>query len=133
MVPGPASDDQSMAVVGWLSAHAPWLAATLGPLANLAVRKCAHFVEYACLGLLVGRALGPVGEGRLGSWTAVAIAAGTVVAAIDEAIQLTVPGRSGQLSDVILDGCGVTAGVVLSLVLGRFLAKRSQRNPRRGR
>ena len=47
----------------------------------------------------------------------------TAYAATDELHQLLVPGRSGQLSDVILDSAGALAGL---LVLGavRFFVRR---------
>ncbi|HJA34824.1 MAG TPA: VanZ family protein [Candidatus Mediterraneibacter merdigallinarum] len=46
-------------------------------------------------------------------------------AATDEVHQLFVPGRSGQISDVILDSAGALAGVLV-LAAVRKLIKRKQ-------
>lgn len=76
------------------------------------VRKSAHATEYAVLGILFG--------GMYASWGLrgkkhflVTAGSGILYAATDEFHQLFVPGRSGQLSDVLLDSCGVLAGSVL--------------------
>lgn len=48
-------------------------------------------------------------------------------AALDEVHQLFVPGRGGMWQDVLLDGCGVLAGIVLAytalVITGRLLAR----------
>ena len=51
----------------------------------------------------------------------------TAYAATDEMHQLFVPGRSGQVSDVLLDSAGAIAGLAL---LGgiRFLVQRRREN-----
>ncbi len=76
------------------------------------VRKSAHAAEYVVLGFLLG--------GMYASWGLrgkkhffVTAGSGILYAATDEFHQLFVPGRSGQLSDVLLDSCGVLAGTVL--------------------
>ena len=43
---------------------------------------------------------------------------GTLYAASDEIHQLFVPGRSGQLRDVLLDSAGVAAGILLAWAVG---------------
>ena len=42
---------------------------------------------------------------------------GTLYAASDEIHQLFVPGRSGQLRDVLLDSAGVAAGILLAWMI----------------
>ncbi len=69
---------------------------------NTVTRKLAHLTEYAILGLLSGRAVGR-------PWAA--LAAGVLYAASDEWHQTLVPGRSGQVSDVLLDTVGVILGI----------------------
>lgn len=76
------------------------------------VRKSAHAAEYAVLGILLG--------GMYASWSLcgrrhflLALGSGVLYAATDEFHQLFVPGRSGQLSDVLLDSGGVLAGTLL--------------------
>jgi VanZ family protein len=39
---------------------------------------------------------------------------------VDEAIQLFVPGRSGRVTDVLLDLSGVAFGAVLSLAISKI-------------
>ena len=55
------------------------------------LRKCAHFGEYALLGVFTAAALR---TGAHFSWVA-ALLPGTLAALCDETIQLFVPGRSG--------------------------------------
>ena len=71
--------------------------------ADLVLRKLAHLVEYAVLGLLLARALPELA----------AVAAGTLYAITDEIHQALVPGREGALVDVTIDSLGVVAGVLL--------------------
>lgn len=111
------------------------------------VRKTAHAAEYAALGLFVAGAYieGAYIEGRKpdgekkdkknkaaqSSGRQTGIGRGIFVpwlitaayAATDEIHQLFVPGRSGQVSDVVLDSAGAMAGL---LILGavRFLTRR---------
>ena len=73
------------------------------------VRKAAHFVEFAVLGLFLCCALQAWRlKSRLGFgfiwWAAVA------VATADEFIQLSAPGRSGQITDIMLDFGGALVG-----------------------
>jgi VanZ family protein len=43
-----------------------------------------------------------------------------LVPVVDEAIQLFVPGRSGRVTDVLLDLSGVAFGAVLSLAISKI-------------
>lgn len=76
------------------------------------VRKTAHAMEYAVLGLLTAGAFidrrTSIRAGILVPWCIA-----TAYAASDEVHQLFVPGRSGQVSDVILDSAGVLAGLLV--------------------
>ena len=80
---------------------------------HIFIRKCAHFVEYMMLGILAFYAFK--------NWK-VAICLGILVACFDETIQLFVEGRSGQISDVLLDSCGVIFGNLM----GHFITICSQ-------
>lgn len=111
------------------------------------VRKAAHASEYAVLGLLTAgvyiaggaadagkvndkkkadirnsKKRTPISRGILIPWVVT-----TAYAATDEMHQLFVPGRSGQVSDVLLDSAGAIAGLAL---LGgiRFLVQRRREN-----
>lgn len=57
------------------------------------------------------------------SWPA-ALLPGTFAALCDETIQLFVPGRSGQITDVWLDTAGYLTGALLTLLLFRLCRKR---------
>lgn len=73
------------------------------------VRKAAHASEYALLAVLASGVYLP-GKRRISSvypWLTASIYAAT-----DEFHQLFVPGRSGQISDVILDSTGALAGTL---------------------
>ena len=78
------------------------------------VRKAAHFLVYGGLGALL------YGDFLLFHWSRPmkagwAWVVGTLYAASDEIHQLFVPGRSGQLRDVLLDSAGVAAGILLAV------------------
>lgn len=80
--------------------------------ANHLIRKNAHFFAYLLLGVLVSNALRS--SGFLG-YKAVALALLICVlyAISDEIHQLYVPGRGGQLKDVVIDGLGSMVGIAV--------------------
>ncbi len=80
------------------------------------VRKTAHFIEYAILAaawvfhfVIRGR------EYR--NCIGLSILITSFYAATDEFHQTFVAGRSGQISDVLLDSCGAVVGAILFLAL----------------
>ena len=83
------------------------------------VRKTAHFLEYAVLGvLLAGGFLQPeCGRDRIRLQGFRAWASGTGYAVSDEFHQLFVPGRACMPADVLLDSAGVLAGTILCGIL----------------
>ena len=90
------------------------------------IRKCAHLTEYFILGFLIrlcleswfghrnhhGRILAILGFGTV-----------ALYACTDEAHQLTIDGRSGQWTDVLVDSCGVLAGIALGTIVINRLKK----------
>lgn len=70
------------------------------------LRKLAHFVEFAVLAMIMvntfisWRVSNRVASGYI-------LFLGLAVAVADEYIQLTVPGRTAQVTDIVLDFCGV--------------------------
>ena len=80
----------------------------LGVLHHL-LRKCAHFSEYFVLGLLVMLTLC---QTLFSYKVSIGVGVGVLVAAVDEMIQRFVPGRSGQMTDVLLDTVGACAGIL---------------------
>jgi len=96
-------------------------------LFNHLVRKGAHFTAYLILGVLSSNALKVSGVKSL-QGLALALAVCFLYAAGDEVHQLFVPGRAGQLRDVLLDGAGALVGIGLYYALGRLVIKLSIRS-----
>lgn len=86
------------------------------------IRKTAHFFLYFMLGILLLNALK---KGRTIEYKTVIIAiiVCVVYAASDEMHQLFVPGRSGQLRDVIIDSLGSCAGIGIFSLISRIYIK----------
>ena len=76
------------------------------------VRKTAHATEYAILGMLVFGTVYDEKKDRKHNFLFPWIL-GTSYAATDEFHQLFVPGRSGQIRDVLIDSSGVLAGLLV--------------------
>ena len=149
--PGAASDAQSYQVVGVLQRFAAWLVMQDNPtvarvlqehpgiiriltdpaLTNHYVRKCAHFGEYFVLGVIAFKTARATFANPVLSVLLTGLLWGGVPS-VDETIQLHVPNRSGQMSDVILDMCGYGAALVLCAFLaGLWAVFRGPRDERR--
>lgn len=81
---------------------------------HFAIRKSAHFTEYFILSLLLLRGIRGERAGWIVAWglAAVAIAAGC--AALDEAHQAFVPGRTASVWDVLIDSSGAVGAQLLA-------------------
>lgn len=90
-------------------------------LRQFLIRKAAHLTEFAVLGLLWSGAL----PGK--RWYA-PLTISVLTAIADESIQRFVPGRSGQIRDVLIDTAGVLAALVF-LWLARQVMRRWARSP----
>lgn len=77
---------------------------------NHYLRKTAHFFLYLVLGILVMNVLRVVGV-RKEKRFVVALLVCVLSATIDEFHQLFVPGRGGQIKDVVLDSIGALVGI----------------------
>lgn len=98
---------------------------TLFDAVQFAVRKSAHFSEYALLGFLLRLlcASYALRRGGLVAWLC-----GTGYAATDELHQWFVAARSAMWQDVCLDSSGVLAGVLLATgILALIAYKRNRR------
>ena len=90
---------------------------------SFAVRKCAHFTEYLVLGLSLFatvREYDPVRLERNEQWRRTALLSwgiGALYALTDEVHQAFVPGRSCEIRDMLIDSCGVAAGVLIMAAL----------------
>ena len=81
---------------------------------ELLVRKLAHFAEYALLGFWLMLTL-RVYTRRIISCIAWPLFFGLLTAVADEFFQLFIPGRAGQVKDVVIDFGGVLSGLCLGL------------------
>lgn len=79
---------------------------------NNALRKGAHFFAFLILGLLVINALQRSGIGGF-RCVALALVICILYAVTDEVHQLFVPGRGGQMRDVLIDIAGSGMGIGL--------------------
>lgn len=97
---------------------------TLFDAVQFAVRKSAHFGEYALLGFLLRLlcASYALRRGGLVAWLC-----GTGYAATDELHQWFVAARSAMWQDVCLDSSGVLAGVLLATGILALIAYRRNR------
>ena len=86
------------------------------------VRKAAHFTEFAILGGLGVLAASTVTGNRRIRFCAPLILC-AVWAVQDEIHQLFVPGRSGQITDVLIDTAGGLAGVCTALLIASAALK----------
>lgn len=119
LMPGEGSSSLSLGVLEMVRGALDSIGLPSAWLTNFLIRKTAHFTEYAVLGVLVTRAVDYAHTHRRGRLCAICVAL-LLVPSIDETIQLFVPGRSGQVSDVLLDCCGATAGVLASYGLAHL-------------
>ncbi len=88
------------------------------------IRKTAHAMEYAVLGGLLVLMYGSYGIiGKKGM--AYGILTGVAYAMTDEIHQLFVPGRSCQVTDVLIDSAGVLFGSVIGVLI--FISTVKQR------
>lgn len=92
----------------------------LGPLSHHAVRKLAHFTEYAMLGFWFMLCLRVYTTHfvRHMSWPLFVC---LLTANVDETLQTFVSGRAGQLKDVWIDFAGVLCGTAVSLFILLFV------------
>lgn len=72
------------------------------------LRKCAHFSEFAVLGVLSSLT---VSQTKLSRRGLIALGFCLAVAAMDETLQLFVDGRAGRVVDVMIDGVGALSGI----------------------
>ena len=76
------------------------------------LRKIAHFTEFAALGAALLWRLGMLEKRKI-----MALVFGFGAACVDETIQVFVPDRGPGIRDVLIDTCGVAAGMGLLLLI----------------
>lgn len=89
---------------------------------NFFIRKSAHFFTYLILGMLVFNALTSSGMRGLRRFF-IALAVCILFAVSDEVHQLFIPGRAGQVRDVMIDTAGAIVGVGGFLVVEKLILR----------
>ena len=79
------------------------------------VRKTAHFLEYAALGFLLASVFVSFGL-KTKQNIPISFFIGALYAVSDEIHQYFVPGRSCQVSDMLIDSSGVITGIMFLLI-----------------
>ena len=124
--PATTSSEVSRGVGEWLvETFVPFLSERLEamPVEQLEflhtlLRKAGHFSEYFVLGIL---AMLSVLQTKVRYRLLSARSFCVLVAAVDETIQLFVSGRSGQVTDVMLDGVGALCGIAVLMGVRKIL------------
>ena len=109
--PAVVSDGNSQSIIKIFKALGLNLDSVFGDLANFAVRKSAHFLEYLIFSLLIYNA----SRERYSISRSILLAVGLVFcyACTDEIHQLFVPGRTGRFRDVMIDTSGGATGMLI--------------------
>lgn len=114
-MPADLSGEESESVMDFLQ----YILNFLGVGAELTdhiVRKAAHFAEYTAIGMLLVSCAYSFSRTKPYRYYSQILLTGLATAVIDETIQLNVVGRSGQITDVLLDFSGVIIGAVVMLI-----------------
>lgn len=123
LTPANISQEESGTVTDWLSYVFPF------ELSENLVRKLAHFIEFSALGIITTLTVYSYCQKVIGGvYFKLFVCLATAVC--DEAIQLNIDGRSGQVSDIFLDFSGCLFGLILtSIIIGivLYLKKRKDR------
>ncbi|WP_216831392.1 VanZ family protein [Alkalihalobacterium elongatum] len=94
---------------------------------NHLVRKNAHFIAYFILGILVMNAL-RYSHLPLLRKVGLALLICILYAISDEVHQIFIPGRSGEVRDVLIDTAGASVGIGLYLAVGRLFGRWGNRS-----
>ena len=93
---------------------------------NHFIRKAAHFTIFLILGVLVFLLLRCYKDFKISFILTLAIC--LLYATSDEIHQLAVPGRAGQIKDVLLDFSGSFLGVILISIIEKLFEKYKIKN-----
>ena len=85
------------------------------------VRKSAHFIGYMILGILASGLI--LQYENINKKYPLAFLICVVYAISDEIHQLFVPGRAGQIRDVLIDSAGSLLGIILVMAFVKILIK----------
>lgn len=91
------------------------------------VRKLAHFFVYTLGGILLYNLLNTY-EIEFFKKVGIAWITGTLYSITDEIHQVFVPGRSGEIGDVLIDSSGVLVGIGIVLLFIKIFKKERYKN-----
>jgi len=99
-----------------------WLSVTGSafPLSHHLLRKLGHFSEFLLLGLVATTTV-CIGRKGLARILPTSLYIGLAVAVVDETIQYCSPGRSPQVSDILIDYSGFCCGLLIALSIRKLL------------
>lgn len=115
----------SLAIARWLARLFPGVSLTS---LHLALRKAAHIGVYFVEGALLFPALYEQ-KGRAGRALALTVALCALIAVVDEAHKLAIPGRHCSWPEAALNFLGALPGVALALAIVKRKEKRERRPP----
>lgn len=98
------------------------------PISEFFVRKTAHFLEFCVFGILVGGTVRCYTRSWLARIT-IPLFVGLLIPVCDEFLQTFIPGRSGEVRDVLIDFAGAATGIFL-VSLATFLVDRRRSRKR---
>ena len=120
------STEQSSPITDWVNSVLAALHMPFGVTENF-IRKAAHFTEYSVLGALLGTTVQLYRQNRK-KLLLTALPIGAAVAVCDELIQLFSAGRSCQVSDMLIDTCGVAFGALIVWLIISIKEKRKDKS-----
>ncbi|MDE7211577.1 MAG: VanZ family protein [Lachnospiraceae bacterium] len=112
----------------WVEPDNPVRQESMRETLSFLVRKCAHMTEYAVLAMLALYWLFSFSI-PYGIRCGLAVVICACYAASDEYHQTFVPGRSGELRDVLVDTAGALLGILFVTLLG-IIIKRWKKRPK---
>ena len=92
---------------------------------HFAIRKMAHFTEFACLGILLCWFFSMTGE-KGAHLICMPLLFGLLAACVDETIQVFTPDRGPSLIDVWIDTAGVAVGITALLIGYNYIRKNNK-------
>nr|WP_316621410.1 VanZ family protein [uncultured Ruminococcus sp.] len=108
------STEQSSPLTDWINSILATFPIPFRVTENF-IRKMAHFSEYTVLGLLLSTTVYQYRKDRKKTLLT-ALPIGALVAVCDELIQIFPAGRSCQVTDMLIDTCGILFGALLVLL-----------------
>lgn len=114
-----ARSDEIVRTIQSIGVNAP------ADLLTFSVRKAAHIGAYFVLGILLFNLLKEYDLG-VRKMMFISIAIAMLYACTDELHQMFVPGRSGEIRDVLIDTAGAAAGVGMYAAVVHKLYKKSE-------